>query len=70
MRVFHLVFWDPNEKPADNISQDGVGVPDNHQGPFNKHVLALTVAWISEHINYNVWYEITYTISNFIGCTI
>ena len=34
MRVFHLVFWDPNEKPADNISQDGVGVPDNQQGPF------------------------------------
>ena len=39
-------------------------------GPFYKHGLTLIPAWITNHIHYNVWDEITYQFSNFNGATV
>ena len=39
-------------------------------GPFYLHGLTLIPAWISNHIHYKVWDEITYPFLNFNGCTV
>ena len=39
-------------------------------GPFYQHGLTLIPTWISNHIHYNVWDEITYPFLNFNGCTV
>ena len=39
-------------------------------GPFYKHILTLIPAWISNHIRYKVWDEITYSFLNFNGVTV
>ena len=39
-------------------------------GPFYKHGLTLIPAWISNHIHYKVWDEITYPFLNFNGATV
>ena len=38
-------------------------------GPFYLHVLTLIVLWISNHIHYKKWGEISYPFPNFNGCT-
>ena len=38
--------------------------------PFYKYGLALTPAWISNHIHYKVWDKITYPFINFNGVTV
>ena len=38
--------------------------------PFYYDELLLIPAWISEHMSYKVWAEITYPISNFIGAAV
>ena len=40
------------------------------RGPFDKHVLTLIPAWISNHMPCNVWDKITYPFLNFNGCTV
>ena len=37
---------------------------------FYLHGLTLIPAWISNHIHYKVWDEITYPFLNFNGCTV
>ena len=39
-------------------------------GPFYYHGLILIPAWISNHIHYKVWDEITYPFLNFNGATV
>ena len=39
-------------------------------GPFYQHDLTLTPAWISNHIHYKMWDEITYPFPNFNSCTV
>ena len=39
-------------------------------GPFYKYKLTLIPAWISNHIHYQVWDEITYPFRNLNDCTI
>ena len=43
--------------------------PDT-SGTFYQHGLTVISAWISNHIHYNVWDEITYPFPNFNGCTV
>ena len=38
--------------------------------PFYKHGLTLISAWISNHVHYKLWDEITYPFLNFNGCTV
>ena len=40
------------------------------RGPFYQHGLTLIPAWISNHIHYKVWDEITYPFLNFNGASI
>ena len=40
------------------------------RAPFYKHGLTSIPAWISKHIHYEVWNEITYPFCNFKGATI
>ena len=42
----------------------------HYSGPFYKHGLTLIPAWISNHIHYKVWDEITYPFLNFNGATV
>ena len=39
------------------------------QGPFYQHCLTL-IPWISNHIHYKMWDEITYPFLNFNGSTV
>ena len=39
-------------------------------GPFYKHGLTLIPAWISNHIHFKMWNEITYPFLNFNGATV
>ena len=57
------------------LQQHVIGVHDlllvqKSCGPFYKHGLTLIPAWISNHIHYKVWDEITYPFLNFNGCTV
>ena len=39
-------------------------------GPFYKHGLKSTLAWINKYIHYKMWNEISYPVSNLNGCTV
>ena len=44
--------------------------PSDPRGPFYQHGLTLIPAWISNHIHYKMWDEITYPFLNFNGATV
>ena len=46
--------------------------PSQHdtRAPFYYHGLTLIPAWISNHIHFELWDEITYPFLNFNGCTV
>ena len=41
--------------------------PTHISGPFYEHGLILLPTWISNHILYDIWDEITYPFPNFNG---
>ena len=61
--------WNLNRNKTRNIALTRVG-DNKSQDPSYWHLLTLIPAWISNHMPFIIWGEITYPFPNFNGCTL